>query len=255
MWPEVVEPHVSSVGVAFRRLSGVAADTPEDVAWRRSYTRHIYCSIPALMTTLRAVGVPSDAAERVHRVGWHHLCDRGAGVIAVSRTGYSFVVPWLLARSGREVAVVAEPAPLGSDLLQLSDASGIARGSLSQIPAGPLALIGARNALKAGRYAAIYPELRRTGGRQVEVPFLKGRLAVPLGAATLAWMTRAPLIPARSYSEGGLHIVAEFGEALEPSHFDNPVALNRALFHTLSAWVDEHPEQWVGWEYLAQDDG
>ncbi len=254
-WPDAVQPAVARTLAAYSRVSGARPGTHAFEAWRVAYERYLYCEQPALMAALWLTAYPDRLDRHVTYRGRSRLAllDGRPAVIALSRTGMSHAALWMLARAGRQVAIVTDPSTPEDQVWATIQRWGEDVDKFTVIPADRRSLLRVRNALRDGRSIVLYPESRTGVGRQTgSVPFMRWQLKVPFGAALIAARFDVPLLPVCAYSTGR-RVTIEIAEPLRASEFEDVPHLNHALFRVLSAWVAEHPEQWVGWEYLAQE--
>jgi lauroyl/myristoyl acyltransferase len=85
-----------------------------------------------------------------------------------------------------------------------------------------------------------------------EVPFFKGQLQLPTGPIRLALTTGAALLPVFAFTtdDGGFDV--SIGEPLYPASEATSVEnIAAAYAKRLEPFVLEHPDQWSGWDWLA----
>lgn len=253
-WRDLVDEHVSRVGHVFTRCSGVAVGTAEFESWKNAYREHTWNFMPAHLGAIALCGAPRRVVSRIDKVGWTDTAEAFPPrcIVALSRTGPSIVIPWLLASGGLPVTVLAEPGGESRALLSASEKYPAVARYLSLIDGDAKALFAARRALRSGSRVLLYPEFGAHSQRLVRVDFLKGSRSVPLGCAALAWLCQAPIVPTCAYSMGTRRLVVEVGNIIEPRNFENMHDVNTELFSTLNRWVEQHCDQWVGWEYISQ---
>lgn len=254
VWSEVADRHMARVADAFTRYSGMAEGTIEFSTWRAAYLRHTWTFMPAHLSAIALTGAPPDLTTRVDKVGWSNAAEAfpPGSVVALSRTGLSIAIPWLLAASELPTSLVAEPSGESEALRRAYDARPAVGRNLMIIDGDAKALFKSRRALRAGLRVVLYPEFGTQRQRLARVAFLRSSRMAPLGSALLSWLCRAPIIPACAYSTGARRIVVEVGRTLDPTTYASVDALNDALFSILDGWVGEHLDQWVGWEYMCQ---
>lgn len=124
--------------------------------------------------------------------GTHHIPDDGPAIIVGNHRSYfdPLAVGFTLARVGRPVRFLGKKEVFDAPIVgQIATALGgirVERGSGSEEP-----LQAAADALEAGEIVALMPQGTIPRGRAFYDPELRGRW----GAAKLAAMTRAPVIP------------------------------------------------------------
>ncbi|MEZ5141120.1 MAG: HAD-IB family hydrolase [Acidimicrobiales bacterium] len=129
---------------------------------------------------------------RLHLEGTDHIPLAGPGIICGNHRSYfdPLAVGYAIAKRGRPVRFLGKKevfdAPVVGDLAKAMGGIRVDRGTGSDEP-----LKEAAAALRAGELVAIMPQGTIPRGRAFFDPVLKGRW----GAARLAAMTRAPVIP------------------------------------------------------------
>lgn len=252
VWPEVVDAHMLQLSGSYARVTGTRIESTEVREWWRAYSRYFYCELPAQLVRYRSKSLSQlqryvriEGVERLPRVG------TGGFVAAASRTGASYLVPWLLASSGYQVVIVTGPTVSLDDVRGTGTVWGVDPSAVTVIPADRYSLLRARRAIANGCVLVIYPESKTPAGSRVAmVPYENLAVTVPLGAARIAALTGSPLVPICGYSDGGSFVI-DVHEPLHRAGFPDLTTFNAALFGVLSAWALEHREQWLGWEYLA----
>lgn len=251
-WPELVDREVAAAAEAYSLATGHSRDSEAFQTWAREFRDYALCSLPAQLTAVVATHSPREVERRVHFADGssaQKLSDPQS-VVAVSRTGMAFVLPWLLTVGGHRVALIAEPSVRASSLLGVF-ANWSPRGEISLIGADAWALVRAKRAIKEGYIVVIFPESFGSGSRRSTTPFMKTSIQAPLGAAALAFHARLPIQPVcvTSSDKGAL---VELGAPLDPNSYGSLQEATRALFEQLGTWVLRHPAEWVGWHDLAK---
>lgn len=250
-WPEILDGQVTVAAEAYLHATGDSRGSGSFQKWERDFRSYALCSLPAQMTAVVATRSPSQVQRRIHfsdaRLD-RALSDPQA-IIAVSRTGLAFAVPWLLSVGGHSVALVAEPSARAHSLLG-AFGNWSSAGEIKLIGADALALVRARRAVHRGSIVVIFPESFGPSGRRVTTPFMRTSVQAPLGAATLACRLKLPIQPVCVTSRGNGALV-QLADRLDPGYFGSPEDLTRALFEQLGRWALQHPAEWVGWSALA----
>lgn len=249
-WPEVVDREVAHAAGGYLLATRESGDSPAFLRWRRGFRRYALCALPAQLTAITATSSPTGVIGRVS-AGDSRQFDRlvdPQAIVAVSRTGLAFVVPWLLAMRGASVALVAEPSDRARALLG-NFRRWSSAGSIELIGADAWALHRARRATNRGKPVVIFPESFSSAGRRVKAPFLRSTVEAPLGTAMLARLSGLPVQPVCVVSDGsGARI--EFAPRLHPGDFGSPEAMTVAMFEQFAVWAAAHATEWVGWGEL-----
>lgn len=250
-WPEAVDKEIAAASQGFLRATGLSRDSDSFRKWEREYRTYSLCALPAQLTAVIATRSPRRVESRIRYaddVSLEALLETRA-IIAVSRTGLSFVLPWLLTARGRSVALVAQPSARANSLLSAFPKWSQA-GEIKLIGADALALLRARNAIGQGSTVVIFPESFASRGRRTTIRFMKTNVQAPLGAAAISSQLKLPIQPVCITASGNGAYV-QFGPRLHPQNFLSQEMLTHALFEQLAFWVLEYPSQWVGWQDLA----
>lgn len=254
VWREVADQHITRVADVFRRYSGVTSGTTEFESWKAAYRRHTWIFMPAHLSAIAVAGGPGRIANRIDRIGWQDAAAAfpAGGILALSRTGLSIAVPWLLASEGLSVSIVAEPGGESDGLRRASERRPEIGRHVTTIDGDAKALFASRRTLCSGSRVLLFPEFGTQAQRLARIDFLAGSRLVPLGTASLAWLCSAPIVPVCAYAAGRRRITVEVATTLVPSDFASVDDLNTALFATMNSWAANHADQWVGWEYMCQ---
>jgi lauroyl/myristoyl acyltransferase len=118
------------------------------------------------------------------------------------------------------------------------------------IDGGLPALMALRDALLADEAVVMQGDRAMPGQRAAIVPFLHGRLRMPIGPVKLARLTGSPLVPVIVLRRGFGRFRIHLGEPVYVMESDNsasdetdPALLS--LARTFESFVREHPQQWL----------
>jgi phosphatidylinositol dimannoside acyltransferase len=223
-------------------LAGRDLDAAVDAAFD-SYARY-------WVESFRLPSLDSDELDATFSYeGFDHVVrarDAGLGsIIALPHLGgWEWAAFWLASIEHIPITAVVEaiePPELFEWFVDFRRSLG-----MNVVGLGPDAGSAALRALRAGDVLCLLCD-RDIGGGGVEVEFFGERTTLPAGPATLAFRTKAPLIPTAIYFDGDGHravldppLVVERQGSLR----DDIARVTQDLAHALESLIDAAPEQW-----------
>jgi lauroyl/myristoyl acyltransferase len=171
----------------------------------------------------------------------------GRGTIVVTgHLGFWQLGPFLLERHGFGVPVMAM-AEEPNARVQEFEQQLRSRFRIVYTTGSPFALLELASVLREGGTVAMHLD-RHTGGASVILPFCGRLAAFPVGPATLARATGAPLVPVFMIREGATGFASLVEEPYQvPRTADRDADVRRATEHIVSiyeSYVLRYPHQW-----------
>lgn len=172
---------------------------------------------------------------------------QGRGAIMVTgHLGFWSLGPFVLERSGvgaPTMAMAEEP----NQKLHEFEQQFRKKWRIIYTTGSPFASLELASVLRRGELVAMHLD-RSTGGAHIQLPFFGKSAAFPLGPATLARATRAPIVPVFMVREGskGFHVRAE--DPIEVAHTRNRehdlVEATQRMVAVYESYVRRYPLQW-----------
>jgi lauroyl/myristoyl acyltransferase len=176
---------------------------------------------------------------------------RGA-IIVTGHLGYWSLGPFVMEKSGvgaPTMAMAEEP----NQKLYAFEQQFRKKWRIIYTTGSPFSSLELASVLRRGELVGMHLD-RHTGGSFVRVPFFGKEAAFPLGPATLARATRAPLVPVFMVREGAKGFRAKAEDPIEVAHTrDRERDLYEAtarLVAVYEAYVRRYPLQWFNFHYF-----
>jgi KDO2-lipid IV(A) lauroyltransferase len=235
--------------IAEQNLERIAGTLPPAQVKARSF--RLFVNYAQAITNMYAMHLGQKVPVKAEFINRHHLTnvlDTGSGAIIVTGHMGAWQIAPLLLRTKNlpplTMAMAQEPnAALAEYEKQFREKLNIVYTTSS-----PFATIELANVLRRGELVGMQMD-RHLGGPHVKLPFFGREAAFPLGPATLARASRAPLIPVFVVSERDRRYCKFFYE--EPIWVAHTRDRERD-YHEATArlvavyerYVQRHPEQW-----------
>ena len=179
--------------------------------------------------------------------------DRGKGLIMVTgHLGYWALGPFLLERSGFGAPVMAMAQEANAAAQQFEEQFR-KRFRIVYTSSSPFASLELATLLRNRESVAMHID-RPTGGPTVEIELFGRRAAFPLGPATLARATRAPIVPVFMVREGLRGFCSRVEDPIEVARTsDRERDLREAtekMVRVYERYVRRYPEQWFNFHDL-----
>lgn len=236
---------------ALANYAGVVRRPAEDPEVRRVASRAVqgYAKLMADFMLLMTA-TPDDVRRQVDVVGLDDIkavLAKGKGAIVVMpHFGNWDMAAAAAVAHGLPVTAVTEH--YGSNALNDLVVEARHRAGLKVVPLSVSAGKACLNALRRSEVVALVCDLPARHGKNVEVDVLGQRALVPVGPATLALRTGAPVVPAMCARIAGDRYRLEIGSPIEftPSGDDkrDVADLSQAVMRRFEPVLERHPEQW-----------
>jgi KDO2-lipid IV(A) lauroyltransferase len=172
---------------------------------------------------------------------------QGRGAIVVTgHLGSWSLGPFVLEKAGIGAPVMAM-AEEPNEKLQEFEQRFRSRWRIIYTTGSPFSSLELASVLRRGELVAMHLD-RHTGGSYVKLPFFGKEAAFPLGPATLARATRAPIVPVFMVREGAKGFRARAEDPIEVAHTrDRERDLHEATARIVAvyeSYVRRYPMQW-----------
>ena len=170
---------------------------------------------------------------------------RGA-VVVTGHLGYWSLGPFVLEKSGVGAPVMAMAEEPNAKLQEFEQRFR-ARFRIIYTTGSPFSSLELASVLRRGEMVAMHLD-RTIGGNSIKLPFFGREASFPLGPATLARATRAPLVPVFMVREGARGFRARTEDPIEVAHTrDRERDLREATAKAVAvyeSYVRRYPLQW-----------
>lgn len=172
---------------------------------------------------------------------------QGRGAIVVTgHIGYWSIAPFVMERSGIAAPTMAMAEEPNAQLHEFEQRFR-KKWKIIYTTGSPFASLELASVLRRGEMIGMQLD-RFTGGSVVKLPFFGKEAAFPLGPATLARATRAPLVPVFMVREGSKGFRARTEDPIEVAHTrDRDRDLREATARIVAvyeSYVRRYPFQW-----------